>query len=126
MKFEKVKQLINIIEKSEFLDFELDMKDEFYIKMSKNPKGNTSRATKEKVMSLENAYGNLSSSANTEKEDLKDIAKNISEPLTIMPKEEENIKDGNIVTSPIVGTFYSASSPDKPSYVKVGDRVKKR
>jgi len=29
------------------------------------------------------------------------------------------------VTSPIVGTFYRASSPDKPSLVEVGDRVKK-
>lgn len=30
---------------------------------------------------------------------------------------------GNIVTSPIVGTFYSAASPDKPPFVKVGDTV---
>jgi len=29
------------------------------------------------------------------------------------------------VTSPIVGTFYRASSPDKPAYVEVGDVVKK-
>jgi acetyl-CoA carboxylase biotin carboxyl carrier protein len=29
------------------------------------------------------------------------------------------------VTSPIVGTFYRSSSPEKPSYVEVGDTVKK-
>ena len=29
------------------------------------------------------------------------------------------------VTSPIVGTFYRSSSPDKPSYVEIGDIVKK-
>ena len=29
------------------------------------------------------------------------------------------------VTSPIVGTFYRASSPDKPAYVEMGDVVKK-
>jgi len=29
------------------------------------------------------------------------------------------------VTSPIVGTFYRSSSPDKPAYVEVGDVVKK-
>jgi acetyl-CoA carboxylase biotin carboxyl carrier protein len=29
------------------------------------------------------------------------------------------------VTSPIVGTFYRSSSPDAPSYVEVGDVVKK-
>lgn len=31
---------------------------------------------------------------------------------------------GNIVKSPIVGTFYSASSPDKPPFVKPGQKVK--
>src|SRR5512143_1328555 len=29
------------------------------------------------------------------------------------------------VTSPIVGTFYRSSSPDKPPYVEIGDLVKK-
>ncbi|MGN0687275.1 MAG: acetyl-CoA carboxylase biotin carboxyl carrier protein [Oscillospiraceae bacterium] len=30
---------------------------------------------------------------------------------------------GNIVTSPIIGTFYAAPSPEKPPFVKVGDTV---
>lgn len=30
---------------------------------------------------------------------------------------------GNIVKSPIVGTFYSTPSPDKPPFVKVGQTV---
>lgn len=29
------------------------------------------------------------------------------------------------IVSPMVGTFYSSSSPDKPVFVKVGDKVKK-
>ncbi len=29
------------------------------------------------------------------------------------------------IKSPIVGTFYRSSSPDKPPYVKVGDRIEK-
>lgn len=28
------------------------------------------------------------------------------------------------ITAPIVGTFYSASAPDAPAYVKVGDHVR--
>lgn len=39
------------------------------------------------------------------------------------PKAE--IAEGNVVKSPIVGTFYQAPSPDKPPFVKVGDTVKK-
>lgn len=38
----------------------------------------------------------------------------------------ESAKTNQIkVTSPIVGTFYRASSPDKPPYVEAGDIVKK-
>lgn len=35
------------------------------------------------------------------------------------PENDNFIK----VTSPIVGTFYQASSPDVPPYVKVGDKI---
>jgi len=43
-------------------------------------------------------------------------------------KETEHvIEDANVkeVVSPIVGTFYASASPDKPSYVSVGSKVKK-
>ncbi|HVR27957.1 MAG TPA: acetyl-CoA carboxylase biotin carboxyl carrier protein [Thermoanaerobaculia bacterium] len=33
--------------------------------------------------------------------------------------------EGHIVSSPIVGTFYGAPSPDADPYVRVGDRVQK-
>ena len=38
-------------------------------------------------------------------------------------KDEAN--GGNIVKAPIVGTYYRSPSPDKPPFVKIGDRVKK-
>ncbi len=34
-------------------------------------------------------------------------------------------KPGKIITSPFVGTFYRAPSPDSPNYVEVGAAVKK-
>ena len=40
-------------------------------------------------------------------------------------QEQEETLDGNIVKSPLVGTFYDAPSPDAEPYVKVGDTVKK-
>lgn len=46
-----------------------------------------------------------------------------TQPLTAVqeePEEEEKL----FITSPIVGTFYSASAPDVPAYVRVGDKVK--
>lgn len=40
-----------------------------------------------------------------------------------MPKVEEKVVAGKFVTSPMVGTFYLASSPEHPPFVKVGDQV---
>ena len=39
--------------------------------------------------------------------------------------EVQNNQSGNLVTSPLVGTFYAAPSQDLPPYVQVGDKVKK-
>lgn len=44
----------------------------------------------------------------------------VSEPV----KAEVVAVSGHRVKSPMVGTFYSASSPSNPPYVKVGDTVK--
>lgn len=43
----------------------------------------------------------------------------------VQPRVEEVKKEGTIVTSPIVGTFYASQGPDKESFVTVGSRVKK-
>ena len=37
----------------------------------------------------------------------------------------QSIASGNIVKSPLVGTYYAASSPDSEPFVKVGDKVSK-
>ncbi len=39
--------------------------------------------------------------------------------------EVPHASDGNLVKSPIVGTFYASPAPDKPPFVTVGARVKK-
>ena len=58
------------------------------------------------------------------------IATQITQPLNV-PKAEnsEQIKQekkkGEYITSPMVGTFYRAPSPDSPPFVKVGDSVSK-
>ena len=44
------------------------------------------------------------------------------------PETDERVVDFNLiteVTSPMVGVFYAAPSPDAEPYVRVGDRVKK-
>src|SRR5690606_31549969 len=33
------------------------------------------------------------------------------------------VPDGHIVSSPMIGTFYSASAPGEPPFVQIGDEV---
>ena len=40
-------------------------------------------------------------------------------------KEEMVEEEKNIIKSPMVGTFYLKSAPDKEDFVKVGDKVEK-
>lgn len=40
-------------------------------------------------------------------------------------KPVEEKVEGNTIKSPMVGTFYRASSPDQPPFVQVGTKVKK-
>jgi len=45
-------------------------------------------------------------------------------PATPEPVVEGGLPDdAHVLKSPIVGTFYSAPSPDSDAYIKIGDRV---
>ena len=46
-------------------------------------------------------------------------------PNTPAEAKEEHPAKGEYITSPMVGTFYRAPSPDSPPFVKVGDTVSK-
>jgi acetyl-CoA carboxylase biotin carboxyl carrier protein len=43
----------------------------------------------------------------------------------IQQKIETSKAEGNVITSPIVGTFYRKPSPDKDPFIRVGDTVEK-
>jgi acetyl-CoA carboxylase biotin carboxyl carrier protein len=65
-----------------------------------------------------------------EKDDLETLKKNpaiqqIEKPAPIVETAsvEKKVDEKNYVLSPMVGTYYSASAPDQPTYVKVGDKV---
>lgn len=44
--------------------------------------------------------------------------------VLVEEKPRETAEKGNFVTSPIIGTFYTSPSPEKPCFVKVGDEVR--
>jgi acetyl-CoA carboxylase biotin carboxyl carrier protein len=45
-------------------------------------------------------------------------------PVAAAAAETAEEDEPLFITSPIVGTFYSAAAPDVPAFVKVGDHVK--
>lgn len=50
----------------------------------------------------------------------------VSENPVVKESIPEEVKpEGNVVKSPIVGTFYSKASPESEAFVTVGDTVKK-
>ena len=53
--------------------------------------------------------------------EIQNVHKNIERKTEIVEESDEE----SFITSPIVGTFYSAASPETPAFVRVGDTVKK-
>ncbi|MFK5880056.1 MAG: acetyl-CoA carboxylase biotin carboxyl carrier protein [Flavobacteriaceae bacterium] len=51
----------------------------------------------------------------------------VAVPVAAAPAEEKQAEDENskyiTITSPIIGTFYRKSAPEKPNFVEVGDTV---
>ena len=61
----------------------------------------------------------------------KDLREPLEQNMTIKSKKESNqyveekAEEYKLIKSPMVGTFYSKSSPNAEPYVKIGDKVKK-
>lgn len=98
MDFEKIADLVKLIEGSSFVEFSYK-EGEAKISMSK-----VGRAIATNVpTSIPTAVPTTTPEDN---------------------EEEELADDSEFILSPIVGTFYSASSPETPAFVNVGDEVK--
>lgn len=110
MTYAEVKELISIVNSSVLTNFELNM-DNVSVKMSKNKYGMVSQIA-------ENAPSNVSTTP------IQIQKTEVSTTPTVLEEEKTTEQSGNIVKSPIVGTFYAAPASDKPSFVKVGDKVK--
>ncbi|MFI3229968.1 MAG: acetyl-CoA carboxylase biotin carboxyl carrier protein [bacterium] len=111
-----IKELINIIDNSKLMDFELKLQENIYIKMSKQ---------KFKSNNFNNFNNFNSESQDLNNKIIDNSNNNTQEVIQEAIQEVIENKTGELVKSPIVGTFYSSSSPDQPSFVSVGDKVKK-
>tara|TARA_B100001059_G_C17833481_1_gene586327 strand:+ start:3637 stop:4077 length:441 start_codon:yes stop_codon:yes gene_type:complete len=101
MDIRKIKTLIEMLEESNLNEIEVSQGEES-VRLSKSSSENN--LLKDSQVSV-----NQATSMNTSNLEIKD---------------SQELK-GNLVTSPIVGTFYRKPSPDKEPFVKVGDIVNK-
>ena len=113
MEYEKIKQLINDMQDSKLTSMDIEFPDGTKIKMKKDI---MQQITNNKITS---SNGNADST-------MESIEIKNSEMIHSKDKNKENIEEGNIVKSPMVGTFYIKSSPNADPYVKIGKTVKKQ
>ena len=101
MEYEKIKQLMDDMGNSKLTSIDIDFPDGTKIKMKKEQK---------EVIIQKNELQNL-------------VEVPVAEDKALeAPKKEE---EGNIVKSPMVGTFYLKPSPTSEPFVEIGKDVKK-
>ena len=114
-KIQEVRELIKLIDSSNIDEFEYK-KDGTTIKMKK--RGNEVVAVQAPV--TKQAVPPVAPV---------EVETTVAAAQVEVPNQEEkkSVQNENLhkITSPMVGTFYSSSSPDTPAYVSVGDRVSK-
>ncbi|TVP54314.1 MAG: acetyl-CoA carboxylase biotin carboxyl carrier protein [Halomonadaceae bacterium] len=52
------------------------------------------------------------------------LKENVQEPAQDSPREEPKAQEGQLVRSPMVGTFYRGPAPTSPPFVEIGQRVR--
>lgn len=128
MNFKAIEEMIHVMDESSLGYLEVDW-DEVSIIMKKKGEsgvtrinGNIKKQELKKNPDENKNFNKEEADKGKEKRDIKDIIEEKEEIKKDDIKEDKNIKD---IKSPIVGTFYSKASPDKPNYVNIGDKVKK-
>lgn len=117
MDIKEIKELIELINSSDIAYLEIETNDG-RIKMDKSLTRNLVSDNSSKSVTYIEEKEEIKRNEN-KKESAKELVEEIEKD-----KETFNNLEGIIITSPMVGTFYSASSPDSDPFVKVGDKVK--
>lgn len=118
LEYNQIKELISAIDSSTLRVFELECQD-IKLKLSKND-NNFNNEEKVSKISCSDEVKNV----NNFTENTDSINRNIDKDANVneVVSVEENL---NIVKSPLVGTYYSSSTPEGKPYVEVGTKVKK-
>lgn len=103
MEYEKIKQLMEDMGNSKLTTLDIDFPDGTKISMKKEEK----QVIVEKL-------------STTEEKKIEKL-----EMAEVKQEDKEDIPVGNVVKSPMVGTFYAKPAPNSESFVTIGQKVKK-
>lgn len=120
MNFNDVQELIKLINKSNLTEFKLKDKDfEVLIRTDKYQKSNgqTFITAPQPMAAVPQAQAMAPVSSVPA---VSPKSEDMPAPSSDAPKGKNLVE----IKSPIVGTFYRSSGPDKPAFTKVGDQVK--
>ncbi|RHU72335.1 acetyl-CoA carboxylase biotin carboxyl carrier protein [Butyribacter intestini] len=121
MKFDEVKELIAIFEKSDMGEMEIKL-DGDSVHLGRNASFSVGNSETETVKTvIAGAESGMVSAVQTNGAVSNDTDIN----QTADVEKESMSADDKLVTAPIVGTYYQSQAPDKPPFVKVGDTVAK-
>ena len=109
MDIKRIKDLFKVVEKTDFQEVEI-VEGEFRIRIERNK---NSGAVNQSFVPV-SAPVTAGTPSRTPPESPSQAAETTA---------KASVK-GNVITSPFVGTFYSAPSPDSDPYVSVGQKVK--
>ncbi len=113
MELKEIQNLIKFVAKSGASEVKLEMKDVKITIKTGSDKTETTIIQQPSVAQIPLNTQNIVTPSQVQEE---------STISTGETKEEEDTKHITI-KSPIIGTFYRKSSPDKPEFVKVGDEI---
>ena len=117
MTFKELKELIEILKDSNLAEFDLK-KNDFTLKIRTDKYTKSVKAAAPVAAPMPAAVPSVAPPA------VADAAPAPAPAAEEKPNSEES-SNANVleIKSPIVGTFYRSASPDKPPYIKVGDKV---
>lgn len=110
MDLKEIKQVIDLMKRAELTEFDLE-KDDFKLHLSRLAKDIAPQIIQAAPISATPAA--VAGSAAVVSSDATNVAAN-------QPVEEKGI---GLIKSPMVGTFYSAPSPDSPAFATIGSKV---
>ncbi len=112
MNFKEITNLIKLINESDLSEFKMKEKDFEIIIRTSNFRGKAANIVQSSAPQVVQVTAATPGA--------------INDALPASTSSSETETEGLLeVKSPIVGTFYRSTSPDKPPYVKVGDRIEK-